>query len=232
MGVKCGLIDAAGFDYSVGPAELAGSIKSLCAKSAVDFITIKVPYNFIGAVNPLIRFGAALIDTELSFVYSGGQFPDEGRISSARTEFKFCKEFKGGALVPLAKEMRMSRFFRDSKISRKRAVGLWEESIRNHCSGLADQLLIAYCNGRPSGIVTIEFQGSDKISLFLVGVLKKFQRKGIAKNMLKAIVDRYSDSHSIHVDTQADNIAAQRLYQGAGFRLESLKYVLHYWKSH
>lgn len=229
LGVKCGLIDATGFNPLTQPATLTNLVKALCKKKDFEFITIKIPYNFINSVNSMVKFGASLIDTELSFIYSGNLTSSKDRILSDKIKFKFCKEFKGDALVPLAKEMRFSRFFKDSNIPKYKAIHLWEESIRNHCEGLKDQSLIAYYDGKPCGIVTLEFQDINNIRLFLVGVLRRYRRKDVAKTMLTAIVNRYSMKHGIRVETQSDNVIAQRLYQSAGFKLEDLKYILHYW---
>ena len=122
-----------------------------------------------------------------------------------------------------------SRFFQDPHISYVQADALWKESIKNHCEGFADELLVCYCDDIPCGLVTIRFKDNNRLYLHIVAVLNEYQGRGIARMMLGKIAERYSENFRIYVETQSDNLAAQKAYQKSGFVYDSLKYILHLW---
>lgn len=231
LGLRCGLLDVAKADSASSPDILGKEIIRICKNSSFCFLLIKIPCHFIRLINVLVKSGALLIDAELSFLYSGKVASYRRTYTSDRLKVKFLKRLKGDAFISLAKDLRFSRFFNDPHVSRRKAVHLWEESIRNHCKGLKDQLVVAYYDNKPCGIVTLERQGEKDIRLFLVGVLKEYRGKNVGRAMLKAIIDRYSDKYDIYVETHTGNIAAQRLYQAEGFKLANVQYIVHYWKS-
>jgi GNAT superfamily N-acetyltransferase len=229
LGVRCGLIDATKIEYLPEPNVLTGLVKKLVEeKRDIEFVTIKLSKECLRTVNALVQIGGVLIDTELTFIYSKGLEPDP-KVVSNNYKLDFCEEVDSRPFLPLAEEMRFSRFFLDPKISNDKAIALWEASIRNHCEGFADQLLVAHSNNEPCGIVTLRFDDSSQIGLHIVGVVKKHQRKGLGRLMLNKIIERYGEDNRIYTETQSINVPAQRVYRKAGFEYHSLKYVLHYW---
>lgn len=231
LGVGCALIDA-GASARCGTASALGKrIKELCVrKKDAKFITIKVPGAYPETVTSLIRSGASLIGSEVIFSYSKGSAAKRLAMVSSDIKFVFCREYNSKPFISLAKEMKTSRFFKDPNISRQKALKLWEASIKNHCEGFADRLLVAICNGEPCGIITLKFKGRKQLFLHIVGVLKKYQGKQIGQRMLREITGRYSSTHAIFVETQPDNIPACSAYQKSGFGYCSLRYILHYWR--
>ena len=231
LGIGCGLIDATEFKNLPEPDSLIDWIREITeGKKDIKFITIKLPCTWTGTVNALVQNRALLIDAELTFVYAKGTKKNSNDILY-NCRLEFCKEADSRAFLPLAEEMRFSRFFLDSNISDDKAIHLWERSIKNHCEGFADQLLVAYFDNEPSGIVTLKFKDSEQLFLHIVGVLKRYQGKKIGKLMLNKIAQRYGEDYSIYVETQSINMRAQKAYQKSGFRYHTLKYVLHFWRS-
>jgi len=231
LGIGCGLIDATEFKNLPEPDSLIDWIREITeGKKDIKFITIKLPCHWTGTVNALVKNRALLIDAELTFVYAKGTKKNSNDIPN-NCRLEFCKEVDSRAFLPLAEEMRFSRFFLDSNISDDKAIHLWERSIKNHCEGFADRLLVAYFDDEPSGIVTLKFEDSEQLFLHIVGVLKRYQGKKIGKLMLNRITQRYGKKYSIYVETQSINIQAQKVYQKSGFRYHTLKYVLHFWRS-
>lgn len=229
LGIRCGLIDATEFENLPEPDSLIDWIREITGgKKDIKFITIKLPCHWTRTVNALVQNRALLIDPELIFIYPKGIKKDSNDIPK-NYRLEFCKEVDSRAFLPLAEEMRLSRFFLDSKISNNKAIHLWKRSIKNHCEGFADQLLVAYFDDEPCGIVTLNFKDSKRLFLHIVGVLRRYQGKKIGKLMLNKIIDRYSEDYSIYVETQSINIVAQAVYQKVGFRYHTMKYVLHYW---
>lgn len=230
LGMRCGLIDLTASRTSQRLEEVDGLIENVIQEAKdIEFVTIKLPSHCNGAVNDLVWSGSRLIDTELTFYWEKSisrlpwSIPDN-------CHFEFCRETDSQPFVGLAEEMRTSRFFQDPRIPETKAIHLWRSSIRNHCEGFADELLIAHVDSRPAGIVTLRFQEPEEIWLQIVGVLRNSRRKGIGRLMLNAVRERYGEEKSIYVDTYSINAAAQGLYQAAGFKYHTLKYVLHFWR--
>lgn len=231
LGVSCGLINGVGLENLPEPVILVNQIKYLCEeKKNIKFITIKLPGSSLEAVNVLVKMGAFLMDTELTFSYSMRMILRDCETIPDTLKFVFCEKCNSRSFIPLAKEMRLSRFFCDPKIPKDRAIHLWETSIKNHCEGFSDQLLIAYHNDDPCGIITLKFSSQKVIFLHIVGILKQFQGKHIGQYMLKKIAERYAADYTIYVETQSDNIPAYIVYQKSGFKYHALKYILHYWQ--
>lgn len=228
LGIRCGLIDAIGF---VGnDMVLAARINKMCASNKdIKFITIKLPGDRLKAVNALIKSGASLIDVEVTFMYLNKEATVPVRRIPVGLSVVFCKECESAPLIPLAREMRLSRFFNDPHIPSRKAIKLWKASIKGHCEGFADEILIAHIGNKTCGMVTIRRVAGESIFLHIVGVLKEFQGKGIAAAMLRKIIERFAEDHKIYVETQLGNIRAQAAYQNAGFRHCDFKYVMHYW---
>jgi ribosomal protein S18 acetylase RimI-like enzyme len=227
LGVPCGMINLSNFKPSPASREIEAQIIRLIEQnSQLVFITVKLISSYISSINKLIDIGARLIDTELTFISSGTEFLHEGRY-----RFVFCKETNSDPFIPLAEEMQFSRFFLDSRIPNDKALHLWQTSIINHCKGLADRLLVAFCDDRPCGIVAMKFGNKKDLILTIVGVLKEYQRKGVGRQMLGKITERYGDNYQILVETQSINLPAQKLYHSAGFKYHGMTYNLHYWRS-
>lgn len=230
LGVKCGLIDATGLGMSYDSEKLTDEVKRLVREEEeAEFITIKLPWSCVKTVNSVVGLGGVLVDAELTFQYDGS-FSRRSEPASDSFSFNFCEKVESKPLIPLAEGMRLSRFFVDPRIPDNRALHLWEESIKNHCEGFADKLMVACHKGEPCGIVTLYFKGPGRIFLHMVGVLKEYQGRRVGRMMLEKVVNRYGGNYTINVETQSTNLAAQALYQKSGFRYSSLKYVLHLWR--
>ena len=228
--MRCGLIDGMEIKSPFNQNFITNRVRKIIKEEKrVEFITIKLPSGCSGAVSALAKIGALLIDAEPTFIYKQG--PSKSSIDRPRDyRLKFCKKIDSKPFLSLTKEMHLSRFFLDPKLSKVKASRLWKESIKNHCEGLADRLLIAYFNDKPCGIVTLKFKDSVKLFLHIVAVLKRYQGKNVGRMMLSKIIERYAKNHDIYVETQSVNIPAQICYQKAGFKYHSLKYILHYWR--
>ncbi|MFC1675850.1 GNAT family N-acetyltransferase [Planctomycetota bacterium] len=227
LGIDCGLINCTEGD----PAVLSEQVSELIEKQPeLKFVTIKLASEYIDAVNTLVKKGALLIDTEVVFCVPKGS-GDNLNFVSDDLRLEFCQQVDSKAFIRLAEQMRLSRFFRDAKIPEDKAIKLWEESIKNHCEGFADQLLVGYLGETPCSIVTVKFKEAERLFLHIVGVLDGYQGKGIGKSMLCGILKRYSGKYDIYVETQSINTAAQNLYKRAGFKFDDLRYILHYWRS-
>lgn len=203
------------------PDQLLSRINTLLAEAGpISLVTLKIPPSLTDIVNSLLSEQTWLVDTELIFRLGGI------RSVGCDSHVRFVPQVDPVPFLPLADEMRWSRFFLDKRLERQRVKRLWLESLINHCQGRSDELAVYWQNSKPAGLVTLNFEGS-RLRLFLVGVLPAFQRQGVGSELLKAVIFKYGNDYEIIVETSCQNIAAQRLYQMAGFQLDGCHYILH-----
>ena len=199
----------------------------LMENTRIQFVTIKINPQHVKLVNMIIKSGAELIDTPPTFIYSENKntIPPANDIS-----LQFLQKVNSESFLELADAMIFSRYYLDRRIGYIKAKKLWTQSIKNHCEGYADMLLVAFYKSDPCGLITLDFKDANVVNLFIVGILKKWRGKKIASIMLREIITKFSDNNRIFVETQATNKIAQHVYQTNGFKLHHLTYVIHCWK--
>ena len=67
----------------------------------------------------------------------------------------------------------------------------------------------------------------QEFTMFIVGILKTHQHRGIGTDLLSAVIKKFSDSNEIFVETSCRNYPAQKLYQKCGFKYYDMRYILH-----
>jgi dTDP-4-amino-4,6-dideoxy-D-galactose acyltransferase len=126
-----------------------------------------------------------------------------------------------------------SRFFFDTNFPRERAEDLFATWIAKDCQGRADKVLTAECkNGGPLGYISCNLnKDSHTGQIGLVGVAAGSRGKGLGKALISGALEwfRSASAQKVSVVTQLRNIAAQRLYLAAGFRMESIMVWYHRW---
>ncbi|MGA7729697.1 MAG: GNAT family N-acetyltransferase [Chloroflexia bacterium] len=124
-----------------------------------------------------------------------------------------------------------SRFYNDPRFPRHLCDRLYETWIEKSCSGYADAVLVAHMQDVPVGYITCHLQNEGQGQIGLVGVSGLVQAKGIGTRLVEAATSWFAtrDVRTISVVTQGRNIAAQRLYQRAGFLLSSMDIWYHLW---
>ncbi len=132
--------------------------------------------------------------------------------------------------LPLAWDMRYSRYHLDPKIDTARAVSLWEASITDHCRGFAQEVAVIAQAGRPAGMATLHLDVASA-RLHIVGVLAWARGQGLGRRLLETIIVRHGHTRDLLVEAHADNRAAAALYATAGFRPASRCDVLHFWNT-
>ncbi len=229
LGIRAGLIDLTGRSgQEDGSALDIQLIELLKNDEKFHFVTVKLCADHIEAANSLIQNGATLIDTALTFVFAG--YRRATPLTNHDFSFEFVNRVDGNLFLELADGMSLSRFYKDERIGYPIANRLWRHSIMNHCQGFADELLVAYHGSEPCGLITIAFRDNNQINLHIVGVLEKWRGKKIAPMMLRKISQRHGVKHKIFVETQSNNIRAQRVYQSSGFIFHHLTYIIHWWR--
>lgn len=138
------------------------------------------------------------------------------------------------ALQMIAREAHQdSRFFFDTNFPRARAEELFATWILKDCEGRADKVFIAARkNSEPLGYITCNLsKDSHNGRIGLVGVAAECRGGGLGKMLVSQALEwfRSVGAQKVFVVTQTRNIAAQRLYQAAGFRTDSVKVWYHRW---
>lgn len=224
LGLQCGLIGFRDVSPNINQYELADNAKKLIAENRdADFITVKLPGDFPIVLDCLVKNSARFIDTELIY-----KFNHTSDVTNEH-DVNFFDSFDPDIFIPLADEMIFSRFYMDDNIPQDKARKLWSDSIRNYCMGRADRIAVVYLQAQPAGMATINFVNNENITLHIIGVLKPFQGHGLGCSLMSRITREYGDKYKIFVETQSINKNAQRLYQRAGFFLDSMRYILHIW---
>jgi len=126
-----------------------------------------------------------------------------------------------------------SRFGVDTRIERDKFRSLYEIWIRRSLAReLSDMVLVVQEQGLsvPLGMVTISIKaGIGQIGL--IAVSESQRGRGLGKLLVDA-ADRWMLEHGAHgaqVITQLQNVAACRLYEQAGYKVEAVEYYYHFW---
>lgn len=157
-------------------------------------------------------------------------------VGNQNNEDEMVKEYKGGQdnqLKKLALQSGIySRFNTDANFVNKEYEKLYLEWISGSIKKtIADKVLV-YCDDGNlcKGFVTLKFK--KKFSeIGLIAVDAESRGKGIAKALLSNVdyCTAKVGLHKIEVVTQFDNLPAMKLYEKAGYKILSKKYIYHLW---
>jgi len=228
LGYSCGLIDCSFYLDCITQPHIIKRINDLLIyNSHIHFTTIKVSCFYNDLVNNLVkRTNCKLIDSELIFKHNQSDKNIHIRTKNG-IKVKFLKKIDPTYFFPLLTELKWSRYLLDKRITKEYSTQLWKNSLINHCFGRADDIAVAYINEKPSGLVLIMGTKSTYINLFLVGVLKEYQRKGVGLSLISSVLEKYKNTSIISVETSCCNTPAQQLYQKCGFSIDTIRYILH-----
>lgn len=113
----------------------------------------------------------------------------------------------------------LSRFRQDDRLPTEKCDQLYDLWIRRSIAGqMADEVLVAWRQDVPIGLVTYSGQG-ELGEIGLVGVAESARGGGIGRALLALAHRRMSErgSHRAEVVTQSENQGACRLYRGVGY---------------
>lgn len=124
-----------------------------------------------------------------------------------------------------------SRFFFDRHFPRAQCGDLYRRWLQRDAADSATTLFVADLRGEPAGYLACRLEGDETATISLVGIGERARGRGIGKQLIRAAMDHMfkQGRQRMEVVTQGRNIAAQRLYQGAGFRTAALQIWFHRW---
>ena len=134
-------------------------------------------------------------------------------------------------LVSIAEELsEHSRFRLDPNFPADAGKRLYRVWIEKSLGGYADRIVIARRDNRAVGFVTCRFEdGTGKLELVAVANDQCGQGYGAALVHEACNGLREQGVQRIDVVTQGHNVAAQRFYQGCGFRTFKVSTLYHAW---
>ena len=136
------------------------------------------------------------------------------------------------ALEAIAGEAhRNTRFSRDPRFPPERAADLYRTWIRQECGGAADQVLVSENDDAPTGYVSCHLGAGGLARIGLFGVRSDQRGRGAGGALLAAALGWFDRAgHAgVSVVTQGHGVAAQRLYQRAGFLTSRVELWFHLW---
>ncbi len=124
-----------------------------------------------------------------------------------------------------------SRFYYDPRFPRADCDRLYATWAEKSGAGWADAVFIAELDARPAGFITLHLRDDNTGDIGLVGVAESARGRGLGKALVvQGTAWAFSQGvDAVTVVTQGRNIAAQRLYQRAGFVTQQVQLWYHKW---
>jgi ribosomal protein S18 acetylase RimI-like enzyme len=221
--------DSALFDLEVGRAVVRSGETVDDARASEAFGVFQLVYVFSEDVLEL--HGLQLFDTKLIFARPTQwiDVPPGGAIQI--DTFDGAREDMGQLCELAVRSGEYSRFRLDPAIPAGKFEELYNEWITKSVTGeLAFDVLVARRAGTIVGLTTVG-EKPDLAEIGLVAVAEEARGSGIGGALIReAIVRaRRRGFRAIQVATQQANVPAVRLYERAGFTLNSRTHVYHYW---
>lgn len=126
-----------------------------------------------------------------------------------------------------------SRYYADGCFSADLCNQFYETWITKSCQGYEDVVLVAQLAGEVLGYISCKLVPGNALQgqIGLVGVADHAQGRGVGQTLLKAALAWFAEQavQEVLVVTQGRNIAAQRIYQRAGFLTSNVQLWYHKW---
>ncbi|GAA4373040.1 GNAT family N-acetyltransferase [Hymenobacter koreensis] len=125
-----------------------------------------------------------------------------------------------------------SRFLLDPKIPYpvfQRLYEIWlHNTLQNNQAGV---VLTTGAVGQETGLITLEQLEGGAAGIGLLAVDTKSRRRGLGQQLIRAAIQQAQQwqAPELRVVTQLDNIPACSLYERAGFLLQQVRLVYHWW---
>ena len=232
--------DSAFFGFGVGRItclRLTESIEARVRQKAADqnlrFIEFRCGSGDRLSVTTAEAHRYSLADTRVTFELKDPRA--NGDDSNRKLHIAVAREEDIDALVSIGSDLyRDSRYYFDGGFEEETLRAFYGTWIRNGVLGTLDDFALAlYDNGCPIGFCTVKLQrghsAAGRIGLF--GLSRDHHGMGLGAAFLRASVEWLAKDGvtSLEVVTQGRNVAAQRLYQRAGFLTKRVELTYHKW---
>jgi dTDP-4-amino-4,6-dideoxy-D-galactose acyltransferase len=124
-----------------------------------------------------------------------------------------------------------TRFYHDPHLPDDRCGEVYAEWIGSSCDGGADAVLVADEGGRAVGYVTCGLEGGAVGHIGLIAVAPESRGRGLGAVLVDAAFAWFVDAGATEsvVVTQSRNVAGLRLFERAGYVIDSTQLWFHKW---
>ncbi len=215
----------------------AGELKPLeewCADNGIDCLYFladpDVPESLLAAEES----GFRLVDIRISLHHVRGRYPSLQMDETAGYGLRALREEDIPVLMEIAGRIhQITRFWRDPGFPASRCSELYRRWLERDVTGRADRVLVCEFDGQPVGYITCildpDSPGCGTISL--LGVHEAHRHKGMGSRLLRGAIEWFGSegAGTVNVVTQGTNISSLRVYQEAGFLIDSVRVWFHRW---
>jgi dTDP-4-amino-4,6-dideoxy-D-galactose acyltransferase len=136
------------------------------------------------------------------------------------------------SLTAIARQShRDTRFYFDPRFAQSRCDDLYAVWIEKSCTGWAQRVLVAAIDGEAAGYCSCHLTPDGVGSIGLIAVAPQWQARGFGPKLVSSALAFFQSNQATRVTvvTQGRNVAAQRLYQRAGFVTDAVQIWYHKW---
>ena len=224
------LSERIGYPVFTVPAETPGAeLEAHARAQAAAMYQAKLPTAAVEDVRTLCAAGMYPVDVAVTLradprsIEAAPPGPEVDRAGS---------EYAERLLDIAGASFRWTRFHLDPAITPRVADRIKRDWIDSYLHGMrGEELLVATLEGRPAGFLAVLEDGeSDPPArvIDLVAVAEELRGRGVGRALTARVAaDADRLGQVLRVGTQAANVAATRMYERVGFRVERTGYTLH-----
>jgi ribosomal protein S18 acetylase RimI-like enzyme len=205
-----------------------------CRENSIDCLYFLADPDVSGSITLAENSGFRLCDIRVSLEHVIGRYPRVAVDDSDGYMLRPLVDDDIPALMQIAGRIhQITRFWRDPGFPDSRCSELYRKWLERDVTGRADHVVVCEYSGIPVGYVTCLLDGSSPPggSISLLGVHEDHRKRGMGSRLLRGAIDWFGESgvRNIEVVTQGTNIASLRVYQEAGFLVNSMMVWFHRW---
>ncbi len=209
-------------------------LEEWCADNRIDCLYFLADPDVPGSLIIAEESGFRLVDIRVELRHVTDRYPSLSIDETPGYGLRPLLEQDIPALMEIAGRIHgITRFWRDPGFPADRCSELYRRWLERDVTGRADRVLVCEHDGQPVGYVTcileVDCPGCGTISL--LGVHEAHRQKGMGSRLLHGAIEWFAseDIVDISVVTQGTNISSLRVYQEAGFLIDSVMVWFHRW---
>ncbi|UPU37641.1 GNAT family N-acetyltransferase [Geomonas paludis] len=188
-----------------------------------------------GSQQAALESGGFLADRKVTYCIDAATMRDRSIAATGIPVERYLDQVTTPELEDLALQAGVySRFRIDPRMPREKFEALYRLWIRKSVEGqIADQVLVARESGRIVGMVTVGRKG-ERADIGLVAVDASMRGKNLGGALVHS-AQQWALQNGFDVAqvvTQGENLAACRLYEKWGYKVDSVRNIYHFWSCH
>ena len=212
---------------SLDPAQMS-RVTEWCRTQSIDCLYLLSDAGDLRTANLAAQNGFILVDLRVTLEAR----PEVTRSPTSGAAIRPAVPDDVPALREIARTShRDSRFYQDPHFASSECDALYETWIEKSCAGYADVVLVAVADNRAGGYVSCHLSGTGAARIGLFAVAAGARGRGVGLALVDGALRWFRERNAARVSvvTQGRNVAAQRLYQRAGFVTASVALWHHRW---